>query len=454
MNEPCETAEAVYWEMTMLVSISIFFIVYILMVTEKLDRVVAAMLGVAVLLLLRAMPYETALESIDLDVIFLLVGMMTVVDILAQTGLFEWVAIYIAQRAWGNPLIILVGLLAATAVLSAFLDNVTTVVLIAPVTILITQILELRTTPFLILEALFSNIGGTATLVGDPPNILIGSRGGLSFNAFLLNLAPIVILCALAVFVGILLSQRNTLKTTGALRARIMKAHPAKAILDPWRLKRGLTVFFVILVGFSASRFLNVQPGIIALSGALFMIVYTKSSLRASMEKVEWETILFLMGLFMLVGALEHNGLFREIARHLFGLTQGHLFATSMAVLWASALLSAFFGNIPVVIAMIPLVHSLIDSMQGQMNLHQSPDLLNAYVAYPLWWSLALGACLGGNGTIFGAAANVVIIQIARRNGYKITFKDFLRYSVPVTVLTLLLSSVYIYFRYFIFSPL
>lgn len=438
----------------MLVSILIFFVVYILMVTEKLDRVVAAVLGVAVLLLLRAMPYETALESIDLDVIFLLVGMMTVVDILAQTGLFEWVAIYIAQRAWGNPLIILVGLLAATAVLSAFLDNVTTVVLIAPVTILITQILELRTTPFLILEALFSNIGGTATLVGDPPNILIGSRGGLSFNAFLLNLTPIVILCALAVFVGILLMQRNTLKTTGALRARIMKAHPAKAILDPWRLKRGLTVFFVILAGFSASRFLGVQPGIIALSGALVMIVYTKSSLRASMEKVEWETILFLMGLFMLVGALEHNGLFKEIARLLFGLTQGHLFATSMAVLWASALLSAFFGNIPVVIAMIPLVHSLIDSMQGQMNLHQSPDLLSAYVAYPLWWSLGLGACLGGNGTIFGAAANVVIIQIARRNGYKITFKDFLRYSVPVTVLTLLLSSVYIYFRYFIFSPL
>ncbi|MFA7692577.1 MAG: ArsB/NhaD family transporter [Candidatus Hydrogenedentales bacterium] len=437
----------------MITSIIIFFVVYILMVTEKLDRVLATLLGATALFLLRVMPYDAALESIDLDVIFLLIGMMTVVDILAQTGLFEWVAIFIAQRAWGNPLIILIGLLSATALLSAFLDNVTTVVLVAPITILITQILELPTAPFLILEALFSNIGGTATLVGDPPNILIGSRGGLSFNAFLLHLTPIVILSCVVVFLFIFLSQRNRLKTTGALRARIMKAHPSKAILDPWRLKRGLIVFSFILAGFSMSHVLNLQPGIIALSGALIMVVYTKSDLRAAMEKVEWETILFLMGLFMLVGALEHNGLFEKIAHVLFGVTRGHLYATALAVLWVSALLSAFFGNIPVVIALIPLVNSLISSMQDLLNLHQTPEFMTMHVAYPLWWALALGACFGGNGTIFGAAANVVTVQIAKRNGYRISFGDFLKYSIPITLLTLVLSSIYIYVRYFAFSP-
>lgn len=438
----------------MLVSIIVFLIAYALMVSEKLDRTAAAILGAAAVLLLRVVPYEAALESIDLDVVFLLVGMMVVVDILAQTGLFEWVAIYIAQRARGNPVLILMGLLAATALLSAFLDNVTTVVLIAPITILITQILELPTAPFLILEALFSNIGGTATLVGDPPNILIGSRGGLSFNEFLMHLSPIVVLCMFVIFVGILLLMGGTLKTTPELRERIMKAKPLRAILDPWRLKRGLIVFFLILIGFSASRFLAVQPGIIAIAGAFIMVVVTRSNLRASMEKVEWETILFLIGLFMLVGALEHNGLFEMVARVLFGLTDGRLFATALVVLWCSALLSAFFGNIPVAIAMIPLVHSLIQSTEVTLNLHQMPDIVNEYVAHPLWWSLALGACLGGNGTLFGAAANVVVAQVAKRNGYKVGFADFLRFGAPVTLITLLLSSVYIYVRYFAFSPL
>jgi len=438
----------------MWISIIIFLAAYALMITEKMNRTAAAMLGAAAVLLLRIIPYETALEHVDLDVVFLLVGMMMVVEILARTGLFEWVAIFIAQRARGNPVIILIGLLTATAVLSAFLDNVTTVVLIAPITILIAQILELPVAPFLILEALFSNIGGTATLVGDPPNILIGSKGDLSFNDFLVNLSPVVILCALVVFAGILLLLHGSLKTTPALRERIMKAEPSKAILDPRRLQRGLIVFFMILLGFSASRWLQVQPGIIAIAGAFAMIVVTRSNLRNAMEKVEWETILFLVGLFMLVGALEYNGLFERIARTLFGLTQGRLFATAMIVMWVSAVLSALFGNIPVAIAMIPLVHTLIQSTAAELSLTQTPDMLEQYVAHPLWWSLALGACLGGNGTLFGAAANVVVIQVARRNGYRLSFGDFLRYGAPVTLVTLIVSSIYIFLRYFAFSPL
>lgn len=438
----------------MLPSIIIFLTAYALMVSEKLNRTAAAVFGATAVLLLRLIPYDIALQTIDLDVVFLLIGMMIVVDILARTGLFEWVAIAIAQRARGNPMIILIGLLTATGVLSAFLDNVTTVVLMAPITILITQILELPTMPFLILQALFSNIGGTATLVGDPPNILIGAQGKLSFNAFIMNLTPVVAVCSAVVFVGILLLMRGTLRTTPELRARIMKAKPSKAILDPWRLKRGGAVFALILIGFMGGHYLGLQPGIIALSGAFVMITVTRSNLRAAMEKVEWETILFLMGLFMLVGALEYNGLFTLIARFVFSGTQDRLFATALVVLWSSALLSAFFGNIPVTIAMIPLVQTLIETTQAELGLEQHSELFVQHVAHPLWWSLALGACLGGNGTLFGAAANIVVAQVARRNGYTLSFRDFLRFGAPVMLATLVLSSIYIYLRYFAFSPI
>ncbi len=438
----------------MLPSLVIFLIAYALMVSERLNRTAAAVFGATAVLLLRLIPYDVALQTIDLDVAFLLIGMMIVVDILARTGLFEWVAIAIAQGARGNPMFILLGLLTATGILSAFLDNVTTVVLMAPITILITQILELPTVPFLILQALFSNIGGTATLVGDPPNILIGAQGRLSFNAFIMNLTPVVAMCVALIFLGVLLLMRGTLRTTPELRARIMKARPSRAILDPWRLKRGAVVFVLILIGFMGGHYLGLQPGIIALTGAFVMITFTRSNLRAAMEKVEWETIVFLMGLFMLVGALEHNGLFALVARGIFSATEGHLFATALVVLWSSALLSAFFGNIPVTIAMIPLVQTLIETTRMELGLEQQSELFAHYVAHPLWWSLALGACLGGNGTLFGAAANIVVAQVARRNGYTLSFRDFLRWGASVMLATLALSSVYIYLRYFAFSPL
>lgn len=435
-------------------AIIIFIIAYVLMISEKLNRTVAAMLGVAAVVLFRAIPYEHALEYVDLDVVFLLIGMMVVVDILSKTGLFEWVAIFTAQRAKGNPLLILIGLLFATALFSAFLDNVTTIVLIAPITILIAQILELPVAPFLILEALFSNIGGTATLVGDPPNILIGSKSGLTFNDFLINLSPIILLCMVVIFAGILLFLHSKFGTTKALRKRIMQAEPSKAILDPWRLKRGLAVFAMILMGFVISHWIGLQPGIIAISGAFIMTVATRNDLRKAMEKVEWETILFLVGLFMLVGALEYNGLFTSIAKVIFDLSQGHLFATAMIVLWTCAILSAVVDNIPVAIAMIPLVQDIIEASAVQLGLEQSPEILEQCVANPLWWSLALGACLGGNGTQFGAAANIIVTQVAKRNGIKLSFSDFMKYGLPVTLATLVMCSIYLYLRYFAFSPL
>ena len=232
-----------------------------------------------------------------------------------------------------------------------------------------------------------------------------------------------------------------------------MKAEPSKAILDPWRLKRSLIVFCFILGGFTASHWIGLQPGIIAIAGALVMIVVTRNDLHKSMMKVEWETILFLIGLFMLVGSLEYNGLFTIIAEKIFVLTQGRLFATAMILLWSCAILSAFVDNIPVVIAMIPLVNNLIEASAANLNMEPSSAMFAQYVAHPLWWSLALGACLGGNGTLFGAAANIVISQVARRNGIKFSFRSFLHYGVPVTFVTLVICSIYIYLRYFAFSP-
>ena len=428
----------------------IFGITYFLILTEKVDRTAAAIMGAASVVFFQLIPHKTALEHVDLDVMFLLVGMMTVVNILSETGLFEWVAVFIAQRARGNGLLILTGLLFATAVLSAFLDNVTTVVLIAPITILITQILEIPTVPFLILEALFSNIGGTATLVGDPPNILIGSKGHLSFNQFLAHLSPAVVGIMLVALLIIVVLFRKTMHVSPEARKRIMKATPSKAITDPFRLKRGLVVFALILLGFTLSHTLHIEPGLVALLGGFVMVVVTRSSVREAMEKVEWETIFFLIGLFILVGALEYNGLFEELGRVMFKMTSGHFFFTAMAVLWSSALLSSLFGNIPVVIAMIPLVSSLFKAFGAELGLQDNPELMALQIEQPLWWSLALGSCLGGNGTLLGAAANVVVAQIARKNNYPLSFFEFTRYGLPLMLLTLLLSSAYIYVRYFL----
>ena len=429
------------------IALAVFAVAYLFIVTEWIDRTVTAMLAAAACVLLGLMPYSDALGTIDLDVVFLLTGMMLVVAILGDTGLFEWVAIAIAKAARGNGLVIIVALLAVTGVLSALLDNVTTVVLIAPIAILITQILALPAAPVLILLALFSNIGGAATLVGDPPNIIIGSASGLSFRQFGEHLAPIVGLIMIVVLPFVALRMRRPMHAEPAMRRRILQAHPRLAITDPARLKRGLAVFALILVGFLFSHTLNVEPGLIALSGGLLMLVVCKSPVRETLERVEWTTIFFLIGLFMTVGALEHNGLFDILGDGMATLTAGRLFAACMAVLWISAALSAVAGNIPVVIAMIPLVEVLIRSFTGETAL--PIDYTDPHIAQPLWWSLALGTCLGGNGSMFGAAANIVVIQIARRNGYKLSFFDFLAYGLPITIVSCALASGYVYLRYF-----
>jgi Na+/H+ antiporter NhaD/arsenite permease-like protein len=428
-----------------------FAVVYLLIATERVDKTIAAGLGAAVVIMLHSVPYEKALGYIDLNVIFLLVGMMMIVGILAQTGLFEWMAVLVARKAKGNGAAILVFFVILTAVVSAFLDNVTTVILIAPITILVCQVLELPAIPFLILEAVFSNIGGTATLIGDPPNIMIGSRVGLTFNEFAAHLTPAILVIMGATVVVVLALFRKSFTVREALKRRIDKTDPAAAITDHRNLRRGLAVFGLVLVGFFFGRAANIQPGIVALAGGMLTALVCKSDIRHVVSKVEWNTLLFFIGLFMLVGAMQENGVFLWLGREMVSLTGGNLLATTIMILWVSALVSAVVDNIPLVMAMIPLIQSIEPVFAAQLGLTGHSAAVHAQVTYPLFWALSLGACLGGNGTLIGASANVVISQIGRRNGYDMTFMRFTRLGFPLMLLSIVLSTVYLWLRYFVF---
>jgi len=432
----------------MLIPIIVFLVVYFFIATEIIDKTIASLIGAGLMIGLHLVGYEEALHAIDLNVIFLLVGMMIVVNTLTDTGVFEWLAIKLARLARGNGLVLAIFFMLLTAVLSAFLDNVTTVILMAPITILLCQLLEIPAVPILIMEAVFSNIGGTATLVGDPPNILIGSQTHLSFNDFLINLSPPV-LVMLALLLGVMaLMFRKTIKTTEHTRKRIEQSRPEKAILQPLVLKKALIVFGLILAGFFGGRMLDIEPGIIALVGAMVMVLVCKKDIHHSLVHVEWNTILFFAGLFMMISALEHSHVFEAMGDFILHICGGNLMATALTILWFSAIASAIVDNIPLVMAMIPLVKGIIPVFAQQMGI-DDPSLIQLQITEPLLWSLALGACLGGNGTLVGASANVVIAQVANRNGCPITFWSFTKYGFPFMIVSLLIAHLYIYLRYF-----
>lgn len=435
----------------MITAVVIFAITYIFIATEKVDKTIAAMLGAAAVIFAGQIEYTEALRKIDLNVIYLLVGMMIIVHILATTGIFEWIAVSVAQRAGGRSLPLLVLLLIVTAVLSAFLDNVTTVILIAPITILITQILEVPTVPFLILEAVFSNIGGTATLVGDPPNVLIGSQTHLVFNDFLFHLGPVVLIIGAISLPLVILVLRKSLIVSDAARARIMEAQPERAITHPGRLVVALFVFGLVLAGFFLSQSIGIEPGLVAIAGAFLMTLFCGMKPHDVLADVEWGTIFFFLGLFMLIGALEHVGVFEYLGQEILRLTQGNLLWTCIAILWFSAIFSALVDNIPLVMAMIPLIRSISPLFLNQLGLEPDTEQAHMLVTEPLYWCLALGACLGGNGSLVGASANVVIAQIARKNKYKLSFWDFTRYGLPLMFISLLISTLYVYLRYFVY---
>ncbi|HSA31492.1 MAG TPA: ArsB/NhaD family transporter, partial [Candidatus Omnitrophota bacterium] len=394
----------------MVLSIIIFTVVYVLIATEKMEKTIAVILGAAFMLALRLVPFEKAASAVDLNVIFLLVGMMVCMNVLSRTGFFEWLAVSVAKMTKGSPLRIMLLFILITAVVSAFLDNVTTVILMAPVTILIAQLLEISPVPFLILEAISSNAGGAATLIGDPPNILIGSQTGLSFNDFLFNLAPCIVFVMAVLLLVIYVLFRRGWNVPGQIKARVTEALPRLAIVDGKNMRRALIILAGVLLAFVTHTLTGLEPGIIALCGAMIMVLICGGEIDRDLVHIEWGVIFFFVGLFMLVAGLEHNGVIHFLANQIVAVAGTDAFLLSMIILFSSALFSAVLDNIPFVMAMVPLIKEVIVQLPHEAG---SAVSINGLTAQPLWWALALGACLGGNGTLIGASANVVISKIS-----------------------------------------
>jgi len=435
----------------------IFGVCYLVIITERTHKTIVALFGAAVMIGFGVVSQDEAFYShefgVDYNVVFLLIGMMVIINVVRETGLFEVLAIWAAQRADAKPFRLLVLLALLTAGLSALLDNVTTVLLMAPVTLAITKRLELNPTMFLVTEALASNIGGTATLVGDPPNIMIASKAGLGYLDFLVVLAPIVLLI-MAVFVAVLwVTFGRTMTVAPHLRTAVLALSSREAVSDRQFLHRCLWLLGIVNVGFCMHSLIHLEPATIALLGASMFMLIGHARRKPEdvgelsfLTDVEWKTIFFFIGLFVLVGGLVKVGVIRYVADQLVAVTRGNLTGSTMAVLWGSAILSATVDNIPYVAAMNPLIVDLARSLHPEISdyaslVHQ-PDII------PLWWALALGACLGGNGTIIGASANVVIVDIARKAGYRISFWQFFKFGFPVMVGSILMSSLYLWFLF------
>jgi len=423
-------------------ALAIFVGAYVAIATELVPRVQAALVGAGLMLAVGASNGEVAFFSedsgIDWNVIFLLLGMMIVVSVVKQTGVFEYLAVWAAKRARGRPYRVLVLLCVITAVASAALDNVTTVLLVAPVTLLVCDRIGVRPEGFLIAEALASNIGGMATLIGDPPNIIIASRADLSFNDFLVNLAPLVVVL-MGVFVVLIRWLFRSSFTYDAEKATaVMQLDERRAIRDPRLLRRSLVVLALILVFFSLHTALHVEPSVVALLGAGVLVLVSGLTSDEFLEDVEWETLVFFAGLFVMVGALVNVGVIEYLGEQAVDAVGGRYLLAATGLLFGSAVVSGIVDNIPYVATMSPLVAGLVESGGGSAQ------------ANSLWWALAIGADLGGNATAVGASANVVVTGIAARNGYPISFWHFTRYGLVVTAVTISLSWPYVWLRYFV----
>ena len=424
----------------MVVALIVFTVVYVLIATERVNRVVAALAGAGVVLAVGVVGSDDAFFSketgIDWDVIFLLFGMMVIVGVLRQTGVFEYVAIWAAKRAKGDPFRVLTLLCLITAVASAGLDNVTTVLLIAPVTILVCERIGVRPVPFLIAEALASNIGGTATLVGDPPNLIVASRSGLTFTDFLVNLGPIVLVMLIAFVALSRFLFRKDFAADPERVARVMQLDEREAIQDRTLLVRSLVVLALVLAAFTLHGVLHLEPSVVALLGAGVLVAISRLRPQSYLVEVEWETLLFFGGLFILVGSLVRTGVIDHFASALVAATGDSVPAAMMLLLWGSAALSAIVDNIPFVATLTPVVDQLV-SGSGPFAGENG-----------LWWALVLGSDLGGNATAIGASANVVVAGIAKRNGHPISFWEFTRYGAVVAFVTLAIATPYLLLRY------
>lgn len=424
----------------------ILVVVYGFLISEKINRAIVAILGACLMIYCGLLNQEQALRAVDFNTLWLLIGMMMLVSITAKTGVFQYVAIKSAKWVKASPLGILLMLTVITATFSALLDNVTTVLLITPVTLLITEQLGIKAFPYFFATIFASNIGGTATLIGDPPNIIIGSKTHLTFTDFIVHMTPIAVAILVAVLAVLFVVCGRSLKTTPEAREKIMNFNENDAITDPVLLKKCLIVFALVILGFFLGHSLHLEPGTIALSGAalLMLLAYGRDSAEAQAEKihhafgeVEWVTIFFFMGLFIIVGAVEHSGLLKVLGHKLMELTAGNPEKMAFVVLWVSAVLSSFLDNIPFVATMLPLLQSASDQIGGGAAFQ------------PVWWALALGACLGGNGTLIGASANLTVAGFAEKAKQPITIVQFTKYAFPLMLLTVALAHLYLKWRYF-----
>lgn len=422
-----------------LLATCIFICAYILIVSEKIHRTVVALVGAVLMILTGILSQEIAVHHIDFNTLGLLIGMMIIVNITSETGLFNFLAIWSAQKVKGEPVKLLIVLSLLTAVCSAFLDNVTTVLLTVPVTFSITSQLKVSPKPFLIAQILASNIGGAATLIGDPPNIMIGSAvKEMNFLAFLDNLGIVSCIILIVTVYILTLIYRKLLCTEAELKAKIMSLNAHSQITKPQLLKKCLAVLAFTILLFATHNLFHLETATVALTGASLLLAITfnrnEEFLAKIFSKIEWLAIFFFAGLFMLVGALIETGVIQLLAEEAIKITEGNVTASTILILWLSAIASAFIDNIPFVATMIPLIKGM--GVMGMTNLE------------PLWWSLALGACLGGNGTLVGASANVIVAGMAAQRGHQLSFIKYMYIGFPIMLLSVLIANIYIYCRY------
>ena len=417
----------------MALAVGIFAVALALIASERVDRTKVALLGAVLVLLTQTIAQEKAIEAIDFNTIGLLAGMMLMVKITEPTGVYTWLAIRAGQLSKGRPLAIVLSLASTTALLSAFLDNLTTVLLMVPITFLLADALDIDPLPLVIIEILVSNIGGTATLIGDPPNILIAGATGLSFDRFLVNLAPIAVVTFVVVTAGLYLVYRGRLQIAPEARARVMELDAGRSIEDPGELRRTVPILVATILLFFAHQTLHIEPATVALTGASVMLLVSRQPLERSLAGIEWPTLFFFIGLFVMVGALEETGAIDKVAKGIADLTAGDRTAELLGITWISAVGSGLVDNIPFTTAMIPVVGELQGGNEGD----------DAY-----WWALALGACFGGNATLVAAAANVAAAGMAERAGRRIGFVAFLKIGLPVTLVSLVLATAYMTLRY------
>lgn len=422
--------------MTFWITVLIFIATYAVIISEKIHRTVIALSGALLMILLGVLNQEQAIDGIDFNTLGLLIGMMVIVGIAKDSGMFQYVAIWASKVGKGKPIAIFLLLGAITALFSALLDNVTTVLLLVPVMFVVAHNLKINPKPLLVGAILLSNIGGTATLIGDPPNILIGSAANISFNEFIINLGPISLLVTIVTLGLLYLIYRRSLVTTPEAAAKVQRFNPRDAITDKKLLIKSLIVIGVVLVGFFTHSATHLEAATIALAGAALLLLLTLNDPEHHLKEIEWTSIFFFIGLFVLVAGLEHVGAIRWLAERLLEATGGNLTITTIAVLWGSGIFSAIIDNIPFVATMIPLI--------------QDVGTISGMPLAPLWWALALGADMGGNATIIGASANVVVSGMAEKEGHKITFLEYMRLATPLTVVAMILCTGYVYIRYLV----